>query len=79
MSAAFYWEPVKTGHRFRNGTSSDQAALEEIFHREISASDVITLRAMHMASGHKVSLWSEIADIVEGLPEGAAIKVWVEY
>lgn len=79
MSATFFWEKVKQGHAFQHGTSSDREALEETFREIITAKDIPILQAMHRAAGDKESLWSDIVDVLNGLPEDAAIKVWVEY
>ena len=79
MSATFYWNYVRHGRALYHGTSSDQENLEETFPEGINGGHIPMLRAMHRATGLKESLWSEIAYLIESLPEGTTIKVWVEY
>lgn len=86
MSASFLWEVVKPerAHSFGAGTSSDQPTLEEVFGFTVSTKDIKKLRAMHLATHQKKSLWSEMADTLERLQgddyeKEVTIKVWVEY
>lgn len=80
MSASFKWDIAKhSGRDLTHGTSSDTEPLRRVFGETISTADIKTLRAMHLATGHKDSIWSELADVLEGLPDGTEIKVWAEY
>jgi hypothetical protein len=79
MSATFYWNNARHGHALHHGTSSDQENLRETFPEGINSGHIPMLWAMHRATGYKESLWSEIAHLIESLPEGTTIKVWVEY
>ncbi len=69
MSVSFIWE-LKTDKRnsFRNGTSSDIKALDEMFpQREITSNDVKLLRGMHASTNYKESLWKDIADKLDAI------------
>lgn len=85
MSVSFLWELVEPerAKAFRSGTSSDMEPLEKTFGGTVSTKDIPTLRAMHRASGLKVSLWSEIADTLERLQgedeDAVTINIWPEF
>lgn len=80
MSASFKWDISKhTGRDLSHGTSSDTETLRRVFGECISTRDIEKLRAMHLVAGQKESLWSELADVLDGLPDETEIKVWAEY
>jgi len=71
MSVSFTWQvvnPDKQRPTLNAGTSSDIAALDDIFPgRLVSTDHIPTLRAMARASGTTNSLWAAIADKLEGM------------
>ena len=80
MSASFKWDIAKhSGRDLAHGTSSDAEPLRRVFGETISTKDIEKLRAMHLVTRQKESIWSELADVLEGLPDGTEIKVWAEY
>ena len=85
MSVSFMWEVVKPSkaQSFPAGTSSDISTLAETFGNEVSSDQIKTLRAMHRATGHQVSLWGYIAETLERLQgdshDPVSIRVWTEF
>lgn len=84
MSISIGWQLVKPSNiTWVHGTSSDWAIFEETFgHSNLGVGHVCILRAMHRAAtGNREgpSLWGDLADALEQLPEGSLIKVVAEY
>jgi hypothetical protein len=82
MGISLTWRLVtpKLWRSLPRGTSTDWAAFEQIFgRRPLGFKDVATLHAMHLATGHKESMWGDLAEVLGSLPDGEEIEVRGEY
>lgn len=86
MGVSFLYEieRPKRAKTFKNGTSSDIAALEETFGGKVSTKDIATLHAMHRATHQKESLWSDIVHTLETLcgddfANEITLVIWKEF
>jgi hypothetical protein len=81
MSISIEWRLVQPkSWKSLPGTSSDWGVFERIFPRRVvTCEDVEKLVAMHCASGLDRSLWGELADALNELPEGSEIEVRGEW
>ena len=61
------------------GTSSDWDVFGQIFRSPLGFGDLPKLHAMHLATGHKDSLWGALAEAIGSLPHGEKIEVRGEY
>ena len=80
MSISISWrlvEPKKW--KGLPGTSSEWTVFSEIFGRPLNYDDVEKLVAMHRATGLKETLWGELADLLNNLPEDSEIELKAEY
>lgn len=80
MTVSFCYEIVKPSEpkTFKAGTSSDIEAFNRTFGGKVSCKDIPTLRAMHLATHLDESLWSTIADVLEGFEGDTTLRVWTQ-
>ena len=81
MSISISWTLKKPSEANRvAGTSSDWQTFNATFPKHLlSQTDRKMLMSMHLASGFPRSLWGDLVDVLDSLPEGSIIEVSAEY
>jgi hypothetical protein len=77
MSVSIFWKLVKDDGHQVSGTSADWVTFGCVFgRRPLVYGDIQILVAMHQASRLEKSLWGDLANALNDLPEGAEIEVF---